>query len=256
MANKKRSLSSRSSESTERRGTSVPPSGISTAANTLSAAVSKTAPIANEAVKTASTIPPTVAGVLNAAEKKPASIQAPVQAVAIPAAPVMVSVAKENPRVQEMLSQLRDPVAEVARDAATELGRLNDRSAVESLIGVLANVDGYFHLVVRCAAAGSLGELRDERAVPVLIDAVRDPMAEISAEAALALGNVGGEQAINALIPVIENANGFFLALSRRAAIKAISNKLTPSHRDLLERIANSDFEDMTVQQAAREALA
>ena len=82
-----------------------------------------------------------------------------------------------------LIAALQNSDADVARDAATSLGALGDRAAVEALIQVVSNADGYYHAVVRAAAAASLGRLGDRRAVDALLGAVNDSLAEPSAEA-------------------------------------------------------------------------
>ena len=77
--------------------------------------------------------------------------------------------------VPGLIKQLRDPMAEVARDAALALGSLHDTSAVEALCAVVLNQDLYFHCVVRSAAAESLGKLSDRRALNALLTGVRFP---------------------------------------------------------------------------------
>ncbi len=60
------------------------------------------------------------------------------------------------------------------------LGGIRDVSAVEALISVLNNTEAYFHSVVRSAAAASLGQLGDARAIDALTKTVGDEMAEAS----------------------------------------------------------------------------
>ena len=59
-----------------------------------------------------------------------------------------------------LIVALRDADADVAREAAASLGSFGS-VAVEPLIAVLHNRDGYYHSVVRAAASHSLARLRD-----------------------------------------------------------------------------------------------
>ncbi|MGA3065360.1 MAG: HEAT repeat domain-containing protein [Tepidisphaeraceae bacterium] len=156
-----------------------------------------------------------------------------------------------------LIADLRNSNADVARDAATSLGSLGNPTAVESLIEVINNFDGYFHPVVRAAAASSVGQLRDRRAVESLLVAVRDTNAEPSAEAIRALAAIGDDRAINPLIEVIRNRDGFFLPIARRAAVIALgsfkSNDLAASE---LQAVSTSTWEDSVIRQAAVDALA
>jgi len=56
----------------------------------------------------------------------------------------------------QALHDLFNVDADVARDAAATLGSTHDSAAVDALIEVVSNTNGYFHSVVRSAAAASL----------------------------------------------------------------------------------------------------
>jgi HEAT repeat protein len=163
--------------------------------------------------------------------------------------------AEPSAEVQRLIAQLRDAVAEVARDAASALGEHRDAGAVAPLIDVLDNRDGYFHLVARCAAATALGQIADQRAIDSLIAALRDPMAEISVEAATALGNIRDDRAIPALIEVAGNASGYFLWMSRRAAIRALGNFAHQEAQMQLRQIADNRMDDDSLRDEARSAM-
>jgi len=128
-------------------------------------------------------------------------------------------VARDRSAVIALMNRLRDADAEVARDAAQTLASLPaDAEAIDALCAVVVNADGYFHPVVRAAAAAALGQLGDRRAVEALIQGTRDTMAEASEEAIKALGLLGDARALVALQVVIRNENGFFLEHVRRTA--------------------------------------
>ncbi|MEW6234344.1 MAG: tRNA epoxyqueuosine(34) reductase QueG [Candidatus Omnitrophota bacterium] len=71
-------------------------------------------------------------------------------------------------------------------------------------------------------AAAALGNRRDRRAVPVLLDALRDPEPSIRAHAAWALGEIGGDEAFDGLAAALpdekdeEVSSEIRLALNRR----------------------------------------
>ena len=181
--------------------------------------------------------------VASATGAKPATVAAPaaVQATAavaapvakVVAAPVAVSTPVATPAATApeattaraaLIARLRDNDAEVARDAAANLGRLPaDAASVDALSAVLTNTDGFFHSVVRAAAASALGTLGDHRAVDALIHATNDGMAEASEEAIKALGLLGDRRALPALEKIISNHNGFFLETVRRTAQAALT---------------------------------
>jgi HEAT repeat protein len=152
------------------------------------------------------------------------------------------------------LAALRDADADVAREAAASLGVLGSAEAVEPLIAILNNRDGYFHGVVRIAAAESLGQLRDLRAVVPLLNAIRDPIAEVSAEAIRALASLPDPRGLPALLEVVRNEHGFFLATTRRAAILGLAQIGGKQAICELRFVATNQWEDAVVRAAAIEA--
>jgi HEAT repeat protein len=196
MASKSNKLSSKSSEgpsdhkikTTAKRSTAVVPKSVSAAAAAPSAA-----PVAPTAVTPAR-------------------------------AATVAEVRRDRTGVLGLIAKLRDVDADVARDAATALGSLPvDAEAVNALAEAVVNAHGYFHSVVRVAAATALGRLGSHEAVDALIYAVRDPMAEASEEAVRALGLIGDRRAIPALQAAVNNDDGFFLENVRRTAEDALS---------------------------------
>jgi HEAT repeat protein len=129
----------------------------------------------------------------------------------------------EQAAIAPLIQALRDSDADVAREAATSLGLLGNASVVEALIGVVNNNDEYYHTIVRAAAAISLAQLKDLRAVEPLIIAVRDPIAEVCAEAIRALALLGDARAIVALEEVIQNSNGYYLPIAVSTATLALA---------------------------------
>jgi HEAT repeat protein len=178
-----------------------------------------------------------------------------ISAVAV-AEPVSVEpIAKPTISIKSLVEDLARIDADIAREAAASLGLLGDRSAVEPLINVVANANGYFHSVVRAAAIASLGQIGDPRALATLVAAVRDPMAEASAEAVRALAALGDAQAIGVLIDVVRNADGFYVAIVRRAAVLALAQLGGASAVATLRGVAANEWEDATIRQTAQAAL-
>ena len=155
--------------------------------------------------------------------------------------------------VGPLISALKDADADVAREAAASLGLLRNAAAVEPLIAVLDNRDGYFHCVARIAAAHSLGQLGDLRAVTPLIHAIKDPIAECAAEAIRALALLPDPRSLPAFLEVVRNEFGFFLATTRHAAIlglAAIGGKQAVCE---LHFVASNQWEDAAIRAAAME---
>jgi HEAT repeat protein len=151
---------------------------------------------------------------------------------------------------------LRDSAAEVAQSAAVALGVLRDVSAMEALAVVVQNSDGYFHSIVRIAAADALAKLQDRRAVVGLIAGVRDQIAEVSQASIKALGTLGDGRAIDSLVAVVRNDHNYFLPVVRQSAVEALSHLTVPSARESLRHIAADTRMDSSIRQAASKAAA
>ena len=89
-----------------------------------------------------------------------------------------------------------------------------DLSNVELALQSLKNPDGY----VRWKAAEALGNMGDETTVPALIEALDDKAAGVREFAAKALGEIGDSQAMEPLIDTLEDKSNFV----RLEAVKAL----------------------------------
>jgi hypothetical protein len=148
----------------------------------------------------------------------------PAAVAATAPAPASPPPARDRSTIIAMLGKLRETDADVARDAALTLATLPaDAEAIDALCQVVRNADGFFHPVVRAAAAATLGKLGDRRAVDALIVATGDAMAEASEEAIKALGLLGDSRAVPTLQTIIRNQQGFFLDPVRRTAEAALA---------------------------------
>jgi len=154
----------------------------------------------------------------------------------------------------QALHDLFNVDADVARDAAATLGSTHDSAAVDALIEVVSNTNGYFHSVVRSAAAASLAKLGDTRAVSALLIAVRDEMAEASAEAVRALAILNDAAAIPTLIEVVRNTNEFYLPVVRLAAVHALAKFKQEEAKAALAEVVANEFDDAVIRQAAADA--
>jgi HEAT repeat protein len=180
----------------------------------------------------------------------PAAVVAPVTPVAAKAA-VETKATPTFPSIEPMLGSLRDVDADVAREAATALGQTGNPAAVLPLIDVLKNSNGYFHSVVRSAAAAGLAQLKDSRAVEVLIEAVNDPITDPSTEAIHALAAIGDRKAVARLIEVTKNEKNFYAGSVRRAAITALIKLGGETAATELHRLAGDANEDPALRQLA-----
>lgn len=153
--------------------------------------------------------------------------------------------------ITALQNALCDPAAEVAQEAALILGKTQKTSSVDALIAVLENANGYYHSAVRAAAAQSLGQLRDPRAIPSLTKTVRDLFAGPSQSAIHALGLLAREQAVPTLLEVVANANHYFLTSVRVAATETLASIPVQAARDCLCNVANNPNEVPEVRKAA-----
>ena len=190
-------------------------------------AVTMTPPAAPVAVTTAPAAVKAPAAATAVVTPVAAAVATPVavtSAVATPVVAVAATPVRDRSSIVALIARLRDQDAEVARDAATNLGNLPvDAEAVTALCTTVVNADGYFHSVVRAAAATALGKLGDRHAVDALIRGTGDAMAEASEEAIKALGLLSDARAIPVLEAVIRNETGFFLENVRRTATAALA---------------------------------
>lgn len=178
-----------------------------------------------------------------------ATVQPPTAAPA--AAPAALTPAALDAKAQAYLAELKSTDADTARDAATALGALADPTAVQPLIDVLRNEDGYYHSVVRAAAASSLAQIKSARAIDALIEALRDPIAEASAEAVRALATLGDPRAVPPLIAVVQNADGYFFSAVRLAAVLALTQLGGEPAAAALREVAANSWEDPVIREAA-----
>jgi HEAT repeat protein len=253
MSNRKTSKTSKESKS---KHSVVPPKAkpVTEPVAETAAGKSAAAPVAATPAPAKAPAAP-VSVVLPAKAEQPKTDHAKTEAVAKTDASHKCE-AKSCEAVTAQLNALRNSSADIAREAAIELGRLRDASAVEPLIEVLFNTDGYYHSVVRAAAAESLGQLGDTRAVDALIYAIRDPMAEASAEAVRALATLNDRRAVSPLIDIVRNSWGFFLPIVRRAAVLALAKLGGPEATAELREVAANNGEDPIIRQAAQQAIA
>jgi HEAT repeat protein len=170
--------------------------------------------------------------------------------------PVANASSVDRTAIAAHVAALRNNDADFARDAALALGALADAAAVDPLIQAIRNSDGFYHSVVRAAAATSLAKIGDPRALESLIAAVRDSVAEPSVEAIRALGVLADARAIPTLMEVVRNPDGYFLPVARRAAVTALGSfNADPLVADELKALSNNSAEDSVIRQSAVDAL-
>ena len=103
--------------------------------------------------------------------------------------------APQRSAVPALTAVLRDADANVRRSAAFALGAIPDGRAVEPLAAALGDADEN----VRASAAYALGEIKDPRSTAALLHALRDGQWSVRDQAAWALREIGDRRTIEPL---------------------------------------------------------
>ena len=144
----------------------------------------------------------------------------------------MLGVIHKASALDTMLAELKNPSYVIRKEVVTRLGGFKDRKTVEPLIAILENREEA--ISIRAAAAASLNALRDERAAPVLRDALNDENSAVRLQAVAALGSIKDAKAVPKLSEMVENR--LETDVIRAAAITALGNIGDMSSEDLLIR--------------------
>jgi HEAT repeat protein len=124
--------------------------------------------------------------------------------------------------LEQLQQQLQSANAETRRQAVHQLGQLKDQRAVEVLI--MALTGGERDLSVWYAVARALVAIGDTRAVPALVKALQQHEDDfVRAEAAEILGEIAGAQAVEVLARALQEDRGVG-GVVRAAAAGALGN--------------------------------
>ena len=135
-----------------------------------------------------------------------------------------------------LIAALRDPDAGVRRAAAQSLGNIENPRAVDGLVAVLGDSD----VEVRRAAVWALGEIEDRRAVDALLPLLKDADPEVRKSAAWALGNIEDPRAADGLAGALRDES----AEVRKTAAWALGElELTAAPAGLIEAMRDADPE-------------
>jgi HEAT repeat protein len=104
--------------------------------------------------------------------------------------------------VPHLLKALEDENRQVRSRAAEALGTIGDLRAVEPLIQILETKDEDWE--VRSRVAGALGNLKDAQATDSLVASLADMVSHVRYQAAIALGELGGPAAEEALASTVQ----------------------------------------------------
>ncbi len=106
-----------------------------------------------------------------------------------------------DPQIQQWIQDLKNPDAEVRKNAVFSLGEERARSAVEGLIVLLPTEP---NKVIRNNVARALGKIKDPKAVNVLSEALFDDDYYVKLSAAWALGKIKDKRAVQPLLRLIK----------------------------------------------------
>lgn len=123
--------------------------------------------------------------------------------------------------LEPLLAQLESKDSDVVRIATTALVKIGDSRAVDRMIEVFKTTDSD---AVRLTLVGALGQLTDQKAVPVLIDALTDELPVVRRLAANALGKIG-EPAVDQLQQVLKTADSAELRGLAASTLGAIGSE-------------------------------
>ncbi len=154
---------------------------------------------------------------------------------------------RDREAVEALVASLRDRSVEVAVEAARALALIGGSSARQTLLDVLENADGYYHSLSRAAAVHGLGALLSAGERAPLERALRDLDAEVSIAAISALIASAGAEAVAPLARVIENADGFYLPVTRLAAARGLE-RLPPMACAEVERLRAREIDRPVIE--------
>ncbi|GAH76877.1 unnamed protein product, partial [marine sediment metagenome] len=89
----------------------------------------------------------------------------------------------------------------IRREAASALGKIGDKSAIEPLTKALDDEDKN----IRREAASALGKIGDKSAIECLIKALKDEDKNVRREVVSALGKIGDKSAIEPLVEALND---------------------------------------------------
>ena len=153
---------------------------------------------------------------------------------------VLINIA-DSRVVDPLIILLGDPDIEVQRKAIDALRRIGDNRAIDALVNNLNNLE------LRHETIQALTNIRSEKVVEPLIGLLGDPNIDVQRKAVEALGRIGDNQAIDALMKILKRPE------LRWDAIQALTNIRSEQVVELL--IGLLDDPDIEVQRKAVDAL-
>jgi HEAT repeat protein len=160
---------------------------------------------------------PTVLELLGLAPGRPPRSASPVPSAARPR-----QASDERGITMALTTALRHHNAEVAAEAADALRHHPNEIAISALRGVVENVDRYFSPGVRAAAIRTLSAILPRGEGAPIVAAISDLDAEVSVAAIAGVVDRNESGGADALLSVLENPKGYYVALTRGAAARGL----------------------------------
>jgi HEAT repeat protein len=130
-----------------------------------------------------------------------ATAMEPLKDVRDAAVEAIAKIAGDPRAVVAFVEPLKNGNSIAREEAASSLGKIRHKSAVEHLIPALKDEDCF----VRQSAAASLGKIGEPTAVEALAQTLKDEDKDVRQTAAIALGEIGGAAAVEFLVQSLKD---------------------------------------------------
>lgn len=147
---------------------------------------------------------------------------------------------------EQLMNDLKTGIGLVRVNAVVKLGKLKEKKAVPALIAALKDSN----MALRNNAAFALGEIGSHEAVPYLIELFRDPEERVRKSAVKALGMLASRDCIPPLIHVLDTDSS---RIVKKSAIRSLGQIGDPKALHAVERYVNSL--DATLSDTAKKAV-
>lgn len=149
--------------------------------------------------------------------------------------------------VKALIEELENGDSIERGNAALQLGKIGDKSAVPSLIRALKYKEDS---VVQWEAAEALGKIGDRRATPALVEALRDRSKTVRQKAAMALGKMGNNAGLSHIFWILQDDEDWW---NRRDAAAILGNIGDKSVMPYLKKALRDKNKE--VREAAKKAI-
>ena len=151
--------------------------------------------------------------------------------------PAVARATQDTTVVNALIARLKDENAGVRRAAAHSLGQLGDLRAVAPLIAILADSDAE----VRSTAVDALADLEDPRAIGPLANLLKDPVTEVRHNALSALSHWDQGVPTGQVVPLLDDPD----ADVRREAVNLLEHLNARSAGPAIARLIHDPSADV-----------